>query len=357
MSPGIDLDEFLDSTNAIAPEVRPCRGDDDMMGDSLLNTLRSVSSVSKVESEEMPQKANERVETSTYNAAVYSLAEGAPARESTFSEYDLDRENSNAAALLLCHTATPKLSLHPRGLRSVAGGPVSFATAAHPGGGTATVKKPGEVDGQNVSPNTSDSAEDVSFTWKLLGAADKVVQFFSSLRPIDEKNRFAAHSMRQTLPNPKRLQPNELFESRQRDQMRQAALSLKDAVTKLIAASGTTDAEKATLRMPNEIRSRFARLRMRLVEALGSGQQSGPQRAAAVVNLDRFVSMCNYLAQADPPDVNHDVRQEFISFSQRHAQDLESHCRTLKWLEEDQRLRQSRTGGNISIVRVAGQVR
>jgi hypothetical protein len=256
ISPGIDLDEFLDSTNAIVPEVRPCSGDDDTMGDSLLNTLRSVSSVSKVESEEMPPKANERVETKPYNAAVYSLAEGAPARESTFSEYDLDRENSNAAALLLCHTATPKLSLHPRGLRSVAGGPVSFATAAHPGGGTgmgtgpgtATAKTPGEVDGQNFSPtNNGDPAEDVSFTWKLLGAADKVVQFFSSLRPIDEKNRFAAHSMRQTLPNPKRLQPNELFESRQRDQMRQAALSLKDAVTKLIAASGTTDAEKATL--------------------------------------------------------------------------------------------------------------
>lgn len=356
VKPGIDLDEFLDCTNAVAPEVRPCHGDDDMMGDGLLNTLRSVSSFSKVDAEEMPQR-NERVEANTYNAAVYSLAEGAPAKESTCSEYDLDRENSNAAALLLCHTATPKLSLHPRGLRSVAGGPVSFATAAHPGGG-GTAKKPGE-DAQNISPNPNDT-EDVSFTWKLLGAAETVVQFFSSLRPIDEKNKFAAHSMRQTLPNPKRLHPNELFESRQRDQLRQAALSLKDAVTKLIAASGTTEAERATVRMPIEIRSRFTRLRLRLSETLGSQKQRLDPNATG--NLERFVSMCNYLAQADPAEVPHDVRQEFISFSQRHAQDLESHCRTLKWLEEDQRSRQidrqiGRPGGNVSIIRVAGQVR
>lgn len=298
------------------------------------------------------KKNTERVEP-TYNAAVYGLADGAPGKESTCSEYDLDRENSNAAALLLCHTATPKLSLHPRGLRSVAGGPVSFATAAHPSGG-GIGKNPAEADTQNVSPNAND--EDVSFTWKLLGAAETVVQFFSSLRPIDERNKFASHNMRQTLPNPKRLQPNEIFESRQRDQMRQAALSLKDAVTKLIATAGTTDADRATLRMPTEIRSRFARLRVRLVQALGSGPQRSLDPNAAA-SLERFASMCNYLAQADPADVNHDVRQEFISFSQRHAQDLESHCRTLKWLEEDQRSRQSRTGGNISIVRVAGQVR
>merc|ERR1719401_289516 len=322
------------------------------MGDGLLSSVRSFS---KVEAEESPQRMNVGLESQPYNAAVYSLAEGAPAKESTCSEYDLDRENSNAAALLLCHTATPKLSLHPRGLRSVAGGPVSFATAAHPTGAPVGPKT-SEVGGQNVSPNANDPTEDVSFTWKLLGAADKVVQFFSSLSPVEEKNRFASHSMRQTLPNPKRLQPNELFENRQRDQLKQAALNLKDGVTKLIAASGTTDAERATVRMPHEIRSKFARLRLRLLEAIGNGQQRRPE-PSATASLDRFVSMCNYLAQCDPAEVNHDVRQEFISFSQRHAQDLESHCRTLKWLEEDQRSRQTHTGGNISIVRVAGQVR
>merc|ERR1712070_608070 len=98
----------------------------------------------------------------------------------------------------------------------------------------------------------------------------------------------------------------------------------------LIAAAGTTDADRATVRMPIEIRSRFTRLRLRLFEALGSQQQRLQPNAAG--NLDRFVSMCNYLAQADPAEVSQDVRREFISFSQRHAQDLESHCRTLKWL-------------------------
>merc|ERR1712187_485792 len=198
-------------------------------------------------------------------------------------------------------------------------------------------------------------AEDVSLTWKLLGAADKAVQFFSSLRPIDENRRFASHALRHTLPNPKRMQPNELFESRQQDQMKQAANSLRDAVMKLITASGTTNADQATYRLPVEIRCRFARLRQRLVEALGNGQSPVPDAHASAVNLERFVSICNYLAQADSGSIDRDVRQEFISFSQRHAQDLELHCRTFKWLSEQRSL--SREFASSGIVRSVGTMR
>jgi len=284
--------------------------------------------------QQIPQRPNDKVDNSSngYSASIYGLVD-VPAKESSW-EYDLDRENSNAAALLLCHTATPKLSLHPRGLRSVAA-PVSFQTAA-----TNTSKE-----AEQVPPNAKEPTEDASLTYKLMGAADKVVQFFSSLHPIEENRRFASHGLRQTLPNPKRLQPNELFERRQQDQLKQAALSLRDAIMKLITASGTTNAEQATYRLPPEIRSRFTRLRVKLGDALGNGQQPSSDPAAS--NLDRFASMCNYLAQVNPKDVDSEVRQEFISFSQRHAQDLESHCRTFKWLEEQQRV--GRMGGSAGL--------
>lgn len=334
----ISLDEFLDATNAVVPEVRQCAGDD-MPMDGLLSTLRSVSS--KVDIDEFPRGPIEKTDSDPKpegpSDLVYSLVD-VPEKEGTAWEYDLDRENSNAAALLLCHTSTPKLSLHPRGLRSVAG-PVSFTTAAQ-------AKKAEGVEGEQVSPktNANEPAEEVSFTWKLLGAADKVVEFFTSLRPVEENRRLGPHPTRQTLPNPKRLQPNELFESRQQDQMKQAAQSLRDAVLKLIIASGTTNADTATLRLPAEIRSRFARLRLRLAETLNNGQQPASDAKTHALDLERFVSTCNWLAQSGVDDVDKDVRQEFISFSQRHAKDLESHCRTFKWMEE-QRIRERGNGG------------
>lgn len=347
-SASISLDEFLDSTNAVSG-IPVSHGDDDMMGDA---SLQQVPSHPKVQAEDLLTGQSDKVDAETCKVgAIYNLVD-VPAKESDWAEYDLDRENSNAAALLLCHTATPKLSLHPRGVR--VGGPVTFATASQ----IAPVKavesradeSSGEAEGQQVAPGAHEPPEDVSLTWKLLGAADKVVEFFSSLRPIEENRRFSYHGMRQTLPNPKRLQPNELFESRQQDQLKQAANSLRDAVANLITASGTTNAENATHRLPAEIRSRFTRLRWRLVQALNSSQKPASDLNTLVSDLERFVSMCSYLAQVDPKDIDRGLRQDFISFSQRHSQDLESHCRTFKWMEEQQH----RQSGNVIPVRGLG---
>jgi hypothetical protein len=348
----ISLDEFLDDTNAVEKEVRACCGDDGEVGDNLLSTQQSLSSFSKTDiAEENVRGSSAKVDGNAYNPVVYSLVDGAPGKESSQWEYDLDRENSNAAALLLCHTSTPKLSLHPRGLRSV-GGPVSFATASQ----QSDAKKAGQHTDESGTEK-KDPEDDVSLTWKLMETADKVVQFFSSLHPIQENRRFGGHPGRQTLPNPKRLQPNEIFARRQQDQLKQAAMCLRDAVTKLVQASGTTNAEMATMRLPGEIRSRFVRLRLRLVQALqGSTQMAIAHNAdsnAAASNLDRFASLCNYLAQVNTNDIDSDVRQEFITFSQRHAQDLESHCRTFRWLDEERR----REGGNSGLARGPGLAR
>jgi hypothetical protein len=302
-----------------------------------MGDMHSVSSFSGV-----PADEGHRGMPDNYSPMVYSLAEGVPAKESSW-EYDLDRENSNAAALLLCHTATPKLSLYPRSTRS--GAPVDFSTAAHDASGKNTVQNTMQMQGASQNTNTNEPAEDVSLTWKLLGAADNVVQFFSSMAPIQEN-----FNRRQTLPNPKRVHPNVLFERKQQDLMQQAAHTLRDAVKKLIAASGTTNAEMATMRLPMEIRSRFTRLRIRLAEALRSGGEQSSNVNGMASDLERFVSMCNYLAQTDPSKVDPDLRQEFVNFSQRHAQDLESHCRTFRWQEEGA-YRGSDGGGASGLVR------
>merc|ERR1712048_1462612 len=98
----------------------------------------------------------------------------------------------------------------------------------------------------------------------------------------------------------------------------------------------------ATLRLPAEIRSKFARLRLRLAMAFGKGQRPFDPNALAS-NLERLIAVCNYLAEADPRSIDRELRFEFISFSQNHSQDLESHCRTFQWFEEP---RSSRGGSN-----------
>lgn len=324
--PAISLDEFLDVTNAVATDVPACRPDEDAKGDSLLS--KHATSFSKVDANEL-----QPTENAISNPGIASMHMPSPSPSLSFSAADLDREITSAEPGFLCHTATPKLSHHPRGLLGV-GGPVTFVTSAQTAGGSPTKTDGGlQSEATPASPKANEAAEDVSLTWKLLGVADNVIQFFSSLRS-EEHRRFTSQSMRHTLPNPKRLPPDELFELRQQDQIKQAAHALRDAVTKLIAASGTTNADAATLRLPVEIRSRFSRLRLHLVQAFRKGQQPACDVNAVAADLERFISMCNYLAQAEPGDFDKDVRQEFISFSQRHAQDLESHCLTFRWLAE-----------------------
>jgi hypothetical protein len=163
-----------------------------------------------------------------------------------------------------------------------------------------------------------------------LGAVDSVVQFFSSLGGSERE--FGHSELSRKLAAPKKCRPNQLFENRQREQVKQAAHSLRCAVEKLVCLSSTSNADTVLKTMAPDIRSRFSRLRLRLIEFRTDGgrvQHSSTSKDMAA-DLDNFIEISDYLERTGGREVPGDLRQEYVIFCQRHLQDLENHSCALR---------------------------
>ncbi|CAE8623141.1 unnamed protein product [Polarella glacialis] len=195
----------------------------------------------------------------------------------------------------------------------------------------------------------SDKSEDVSLTWKLLGAAESVGRFFSSMAGGDEDEGGINEDMK---PQARR-RPEDVFEVKQREQLKKAAAGLRTPLLKLIhKASSENVAASGDLLvgLPKEVGRRFARLRVNLVAsscsssmlvvsdisqaspAVSSDQKaalsSGPGAEGCLVELQQFVQLLERAERTGGwADVSSELRQEVINFSTKYARDLEDYAR------------------------------
>lgn len=176
--------------------------------------------------------------------------------------------------------------------------------------------------------------EDVSLTWKLLSAFDNVQRIFSGLSAQGDE---AIGVNRDLRPAVKR-RPEEAFEVKQREQLKRAAGVLRNAVAKLVLAGSSYDAEvDITQYLQAEMRGPFARLRASVnaaAEALpgmAESEQVQEVQEGGVSELDRFSQHCARIETSGPwPELGYELRQEVVSFSRKHAADLESCARRMQ---------------------------
>lgn len=203
---------------------------------------------------------------------------------------------------------------------------------------------------------TADKTEDVSLTWKLLGAAESVTQFVMNLAPSQDP----ASSEDMRLMMMKR--PQDVFEVKQREQLKKAACNLKE-ITKCIIDAMHDSNDDPTVALSPEVRGRFIRLRQSLSQAamatplvvlaptsnvvdvpapqlapaddephsvvIGNGldwqEATGPKG-----ELIKFVEHCTRLERSESwPELCLATKQEVVNFSQKHLRDLEEHVRFL----------------------------
>lgn len=199
----------------------------------------------------------------------------------------------------------------------------------------------------------ADKSEDVSLTWKLLGAAESFGRFFShSMSATDETG-----GINKEIRAPVKRRPEEVFEARQREQLKKAAGNLKKATQKLVdIAKGADGSQQAqidvTAGLPKQIIIRFARLRSSLATCatgatliVAKPPAASPNAAAATSSsatpaasklvpdsvtgdLERFIELCTRVERTGGwPELSNELRQEVINFAQKHVRDLEEHAR------------------------------
>jgi len=187
----------------------------------------------------------------------------------------------------------------------------------------------GDAQRTNVERN-----EDVSLTWKILGAAENISKFFSSPETSDTVSGSSGE-----LRAPLRKRPEELFEVKQRELLKKAARSLAYATTKLISSVGDRlgqkDGTDLTAILPKDARSRYARLRAALAAAAAAmpgTDESVPNTAAEAqqgqegsrADLQCFAEHCSRIERTGGwPELKHEVRLEIISFDKSHYGDLQ----------------------------------
>jgi len=152
-----------------------------------------------------------------------------------------------------------------------------------------------------------------------------------------------------------RRRPDEVFEVRQREQLKKAAAALKKACQKIIAKAGDDREDDVTAGLHKPVARRFARLRASLAAAAAneplvvSRTQSRPYVAKAVggasgtsakhdeivegsvKDLQRFCDLCTHLEHAGSEwaELGSSLPQEIIGFSSKHANELEDYARKL----------------------------
>jgi len=199
----------------------------------------------------------------------------------------------------------------------------------------------------------AEKSDDVSLTWKLLGAAESVGNFFRSTMSMGDDEGGVSEDMKPQV----RRRPEEIFEVRQREQLKKAAGTLKRVVQKLIskgqAAPGACP-EDLTAGLPKEIGRRFARLRAALsatstVSPLVVSHQPAqasdataaampgssedvldPPLSGGIVDLERFQELLGRLERTGGwPELGNELRQEVSNFSSKHSRDLEEFANRL----------------------------
>lgn len=195
----------------------------------------------------------------------------------------------------------------------------------------------------------SDRTEDVSLTWKLLGAAETVGRFFSSAEDevgMKEDMQAVSASLRR---------PEDLFEVKQREQLKKAVAALRVPLAELLAkANGEGRAADLLAGLPKDVSRRFSRLRSSLIAATsetnslvvcprwaGQEEMTGPivQDAANTAAFDvkvegngqdllNFVAVCEKLERTGSwTCVEAHLRQEVIAFSTKHGQEIQKYVR------------------------------
>eukprot|EP00439_Symbiodinium_sp_Y106_P030550 s4806_g3.t1 len=193
----------------------------------------------------------------------------------------------------------------------------------------------------------SDRMEDVSLTWKLLGAAETVGRFFSSAEDeagMKEDMQAVSASLRR---------PEDLFEVKQREQLKKAVAALRVPLSELLAkANGEGRAADLLAGLPKDVSRRFSRLRCSLIAATsetnslvvcprwaGQEEMTGPivQDANAAFDgkaegngqdLLNFIAVCEKLERTGSwTCVEAHLRQEVIAFSTKHGQEIQKYVR------------------------------
>lgn len=171
---------------------------------------------------------------------------------------------------------------------------------------------------------TVDRQDDVSLTWKILGAADSLSSWMERLGPSP-----AGAGVTEDLKSTMRRRPDDVFETKQREQLRAAAASLKSACIKLLEARPTDCASS----FPRDLRPRFARLRAALFEAATSvpvvRSSECPESAETPYGSGEVPEFIEVLAHIEKTggwlEMSSGLRSEVIAFS-RHAREIESHA-------------------------------
>uniref|UniRef100_A0A7S2C6M6 Uncharacterized protein n=1 Tax=Alexandrium andersonii TaxID=327968 RepID=A0A7S2C6M6_9DINO len=144
-----------------------------------------------------------------------------------------------------------------------------------------------------------------------------------------------------------RRRPEEVFEVRQREQLKKSAGSLKKAILKIVSKAGGTQ-DNALAGLTKDVARPFSRLRSSVADSARASAAFLPQASASpaptnhmcdltsqvaegsVADLERFADLLARLERTGGwPELGNELRQEVINFSIKHAAELESHARTL----------------------------
>lgn len=177
--------------------------------------------------------------------------------------------------------------------------------------------------------------EDVSLTWKLLGAADVVHRLWSSLG-LDSQDAVAGKSMQWG----SRRSAAEAFEVKQREQLKKAAASLKDVTARLAATADSPNSEEdITAGLSKDARTQFAKLRIALHSAVTSKsdvddaeEETPGEEVLARGSPKELQQFCEQLTRVERqtswPELSYELKKDIVSFSWKYLADLETYVRS-----------------------------
>eukprot|EP00929_Paragymnodinium_shiwhaense_P084416 TRINITY_DN45131_c0_g1_i1.p1 TRINITY_DN45131_c0_g1~~TRINITY_DN45131_c0_g1_i1.p1 ORF type:complete len:534 (+),score=151.37 TRINITY_DN45131_c0_g1_i1:136-1737(+) len=208
----------------------------------------------------------------------------------------------------------------------------------------------------------ADKAEDCSLTNKILQATESFSRFMSQqFADADEGG------LNEDIAVPTRRKIDDIFEVKQKDQLKKGAQQLRKMAQKLVEKSKGGNASESldvTTWLPKETRRRFSRLRFSLKTAVANMRQvvvssfpsatepkqdasedekedaaaSTPSQAAkngdladgSVADIERFADYCGRVERSGGwAELTTEIRQEIITFNSKFGRELEDYARTV----------------------------
>lgn len=169
-----------------------------------------------------------------------------------------------------------------------------------------------------------EKGEDVSLTWKLLGAAESMGRWVSFLGPGDEEG-----GVNEDLKAQARRRPEDVFEVKQREQLKKAAVSVKVPIEKILGK--VVQGQDPFLSLPKEVARQLLRLRTKLSASIAATFHVMPEEIVeGHGELREFVEICTLLERTGGwPQMEPELKQEVLNFSNKYSRDLEDHARNL----------------------------